>query len=80
MNRNLVVCDNETSFNEYKKSNRNTKNQKTSSSEECSIDDVIVFCNSNRKEKNVRKDTKDLLIQYLESKYSNYETKKKKKK
>jgi hypothetical protein len=44
---------------------------------EFKIEDVIGFYHSNRKEKNVRKDTKDLLIQYLNDKYSDYQPPKK---
>jgi hypothetical protein len=85
-NRHLAVVSDDVTPQEYNRaynSSRTNKPSKRSSrvsndeSDSQDIAEVIQFCNSNRKDKNVRKDTKELLIEFLNAKYENYEPRKK---
>lgn len=51
-----------------------------SSFDELNIEGVIGYYEYNKKDKDVKAKTKELLLNYLDKKYSNYETNKKKKK
>lgn len=77
-NRQFLVFDENNEISDYRKSSKINK-QNTSSEDKITISEVIQFCNSNKKDKSVRKDTKDLLIEYLNQKYINYVPPKKKK-
>lgn len=80
-NRHLVVNDDDVPFNEYRKTSKGKVDQSNNDdNSNITIDEVIQFCNSNKKDKDVRVDTKELLLEYLDRKYSNYEPQKKKRK
>lgn len=85
-NRHLAVVSDDVTpqeFNRAYNSSRTTKQTKRLSrvnngeNDGQDIMEIIQFCNSNRKDKNVRRDTKELLIEFLNAKYENYEPKKK---
>jgi hypothetical protein len=90
-NRHLAIRG-EMDIDEYRKINQNNRypgmtkpgkkriSSNDNQDEELNINDVINYYMSNKKDKNVRKDTKELLLEFLNQKYSDYQIPKKGKK